>query len=71
MPAVKVLLEVQQLNCWEAITTTGEENGTALEVKDVTLKNHYLTRKNTKFLIPTQLMNKDYPSACSVFNTIT
>lgn len=52
MLAVKILLEVQQLNCWEGITTTGEENATALEVKDVTLKNHYFTRKNTKFVIP-------------------
>lgn len=53
MPAVKILLQVQQLNCWEAITTTGEENATGLEVKDITLKTHYLTSKNTKFLIPT------------------
>lgn len=32
MPAVKILFEVQQLNYWEAITTTGKENATAFEV---------------------------------------
>lgn len=40
MPAVKILLEVQQLNCWEAIIIKGEENTTTFGAEDIKLKNH-------------------------------